>query len=209
MLGKCVSTWWKLAEVNIALEIDALVLLNIVAKIIYTLITPFHRWHMIVNSSRSITKSSEISQTSLNLQSIPSNLTVFWISFSGLIFPMRECAKKVGAERLTIIVGYVSYNQKPSCQNCECELYQNAVLLCIETVWVSFWFENDDVITGTTHLSLHFLNRAFFIHFCATDRAATSWYAVKYSMCNEIKVAGNVWHNMDVSIVILYDQSAA
>ena len=28
-------------------------------------------------------------------------------------------------------------------------------------------------------------------------------------MCNEMKVAGDVWHNMEESIVILYDQSAA
>ena len=67
----------------------------------------------------------------------------------------------------------------------------------------------DKYITGTTHLSLHPLNRAFFIHVCAKDNVATPWYAVKYSMCNKMKVAGDVWHNMEDSIVILFDQISA
>ena len=67
------------------------------------------------------------------------------------------------------------------------------------------WPTYDQCITGTKHLSLHLLNRAF----CAKDNVATPWYAVKYCMCNEMKGAGDVWHNMGESIVILYDQSAA
>ena len=55
------------------------------------------------------------------------------------------------------------------------------------------------MITGTTHLSLHVLNRAFFILVCAKNNVVTPWYAVKYSMCNEMKVAGDDWHNMDDS----------
>ena len=41
MLRQCLSTWCKLAEVNIALEINALLLQNRVAKIMYTLMTIF------------------------------------------------------------------------------------------------------------------------------------------------------------------------
>ena len=53
--------------------------------------------------------SSKICQTSLNLY--------LEISFIGLIVPTREYGKrqKGSAELLTIIVGYVNYNQKPSC----------------------------------------------------------------------------------------------
>ena len=43
------------------------------------------------------------------------------------------------------------------------------------------WPTYDQCITGTKHLSLHLLNRAF----CAKDNVATPWYAVKYCMCNE------------------------
>ena len=46
----------------------------------------------------------------------------------------------------------------------------------------------DQCITGTKHMSLHLLYRAF----CAKDNVATPWYAVKYCMCNEIRVAGVV-----------------
>ena len=67
------------------------------------------------------------------------------------------------------------------------------------------WPTYDQCITGTKHLSLHLLNRAF----CAKDNVATPWYAVKYCTCNEISVAGVVRHNMEASIVILYDQSTA
>ena len=58
-------------------------------------------------------------------------------------------------------------------------------------------------------MSLHLHNRAFFIFVCAKDNVAAPWYAVRYSTCNEMKFAGDVWHNMEESIVILYDQSAA
>ena len=54
------------------------------------------------------------------------------------------------------------------------------------------WPTYDQCITGTKHLSLHLLNRAFFIHVCAKDNVAIPWYAVKYSTCNEMKVAGDV-----------------
>ena len=41
------------------------------------------------------------------------------------------------------------------------------------------WATYDQCITGTTHLSFRFLNRAFSIHACAKDNVATPWYAVK------------------------------
>ena len=50
------------------------------------------------------------------------------------------------------------------------------------------WPTYDQCITGTKHLSLHLLNRAF----CAKDNVATPWYDVKYCTCNEIKVAGDI-----------------
>ena len=67
------------------------------------------------------------------------------------------------------------------------------------------WPTYDQCTTGTKLLSLYLPNRAF----CAKDNVATPWYAVKYCTCSEMKVAGDVWHNMEESIVILYDQSAA